>query len=173
MKKKLILFLSLSFVLSGCITYKRLKCNCECVLMPPKNNKIPLYQNLYNKNINYIIINDTIKEEYYSLYIDKIKGKLVFVEAYTPFDTVKKKGWIDIKYLGIYPSSSFKINLYSKPDQKSKIKSQIIKPEYYPFNILDCSGEWLYVKYFDVDKKYKEGWLAPVDQCSNSYSTCN
>ena len=141
--------------------------------MPPKNIKIPLYKNNNSKIVNYEIINDTVKEEYYSLYIDKIKRKHVLVEAYTPFDRIKKVGWINIKYLGIYPSSFFKINLYSKPNLKSKIKSQIIKPEYFPFNILDCSGEWLYVKYLDADNKYKEGWLAPDDQCSNPYSTCN
>jgi len=173
MKNKLILILSLSLIFSGCNSSKRIKCDSECILMPPKNIKIPLYNKYNSKTVNCIIVNDTITEEYYSLHVIKIKREFALVEACTPFDTIKKVGWINIKYLGIYPSNFLNINLYCKPDLKSKIKSQIIKPEYYPFNILDCSGEWLYVKYFDADKKYKKGWLAPGDQCSNPYSTCN
>lgn len=144
---------------------------CTAILFK-QQQQVPLLNN--KGKVTCYIMNDTIKEDYYAVTIFKISHNMAYVSASaTLYDTIPRQGWIKIKYLGIYPSSFFKINLYSKPDLKSKIKSQIIKPEYYPFNILDCSGEWLYVKYFDADKKYKKGWLAPEDQCSNPYSTCN
>jgi hypothetical protein len=146
-------------------------CNCGAVLLN-KQQQVPLLDN--KGNIISYIMDDTIKEDYFGIFIFKISHNLAYVSASaTLYDTIPRKGWIQTKYLGIYPSSSFKINLYSKPDIKSKIKSQINKPEYYPFNIIDCKGNWLYVKYLDADNKYKEGWLSPHDQCSNPYSTCN
>lgn len=168
--KSFMFFIFVSSVLS-CKSQK-IDCDCSAILIP-KQIEIPLYNEYGKHNIKNRIINDTIKEEYYILNIFKIVKQYALVSAFTPFDSTHIKGWIKTQYLGIYPSNFSTINLYFKPNKTSKVKAKIIKPEYYPFNILDCNGKWLYIKYFDVDKKFKEGWLSPEDQCSNPYSTCN
>lgn len=171
MKLYLFILTICPILLIGQNTVTTKTCNCSAILFK-KQQQVPIVNN--KGKVTCYIINDTIKEDYYVVTIFKISHNMAYVSASaTLYDTIPRQGWIKTKYLGIYPSSFLKINLYSKPDLKSKIKSQIIKPEYYPLNIYDCSGEWLYVKYLDADKKYKEGWLAPEDQCSNPYSTCN
>src|ERR1035437_242954 len=79
------------------------------VLLNTKHIQTPLYEKP-NGKISLYIINDTIKENYFIIYIKKISGKYAYVEASAVlFDTIPKKGWIEIKHLGIYP------NNYSKP----------------------------------------------------------
>ncbi|MPM49013.1 hypothetical protein SDC9_95741 [bioreactor metagenome] len=103
-----------------------------------------------------------------------VKGKKAYVSASKILhDTIPKIGWIETKYLGIYATDWTNVKLYSHPNINSKVKSIIIRPEWYPFNILKCKGNWLYVSYLDGDGVIKEGWLPPDNQCSNPYSTCN
>lgn len=171
MRYKLLLWIICPILLFGQNREKTNTCNCN-VLLFQKQQKVPLLDSK-GKVIRYIM-NDTITEDYFNINILKLSHNLAFVNASgTLHDTIPQKGWIKTKYLGIYPSNFSTINLYFKPNKVSKIKAKIIKPEYYPFNILDCNGKWLYIKYFDGDKKFKEGWLSPEDQCSNPYSTCN
>jgi len=146
---------------------------CVCsVILAQKQIKVPVLDN--KGDTTCFIMNDTITEDYFGINIIKVKHNRALISAYaTLYDTIAKIGWIQIKFLGIYPSKFTPINLYCKPDIRSKVKSTIVKPEYYPFNILDCKGKWLRVSYYDVDKKKKIGWLSPEDQCSNPYSTCN
>ncbi len=88
-------------------------------------------------------------------------------------DTAEKKGWIELQYLGIYPSGwEGGIKFYSEPTKESKILSVFQKPYYIPLRILKCSGEWLYVYVYENGIK-KEGWLSPENQCSNPLTTCN
>jgi hypothetical protein len=151
------------------------KCNCSCsTVLYYKQIKIPLFDGK-GKVVCYII-DDTIKEDYYGIIIKKIDKKRNLAYVYASailYDTIPKAGWIETKYLGVYPSNFSTINLYFKPSRESKIKSKIFMPEFFPFHILDCRGDWLYVSYLDVDKKIKEGWLDPEDQSSNPYSTSN
>jgi len=148
-------------------------CQCSCnVVLFSKQQLVPILDN--NRRVKCYIMDDTIKENYYVLKIKKINRNYVYVSASAAiFDTIPREGWINIKNLGIYPSNFSTINLYNLPQRNSKIKSQLLKPEYYPFNIQNCYKDWLYIKYIDVDKKLKQGWLSPEDQCSNPYSTCN
>lgn len=169
---KLILLCVLQFVCLQLSISQERKCSCTAILVPKQVN-VPVYKDTIKKIIIGKIINDTINEEYYILSIIKINKQWAYVNASTPFDSTPKIGWIQTKYIGIYPSNFSSINLYTFPNKNTKIKSIIIKPEYYPFNVLDCRGKWLYVSYLDADGRIKEGWLAPEDQCSNPYSTCN
>jgi len=169
---KYIILLIFAYIFSSCKAQESENCNCS-VIMIPKGIQIPLYS-LSNKNeIKIHLLNDTIKEEYYIINIYSQEGKMFKISGAAPHDTVNKNGWIESKYIGIYPSIFDEIKLYSKPDTSSKVMSTIIKPEYYPFNVVKCFGKWLYVQYVDTDKKTKEGWLSPDNQCSNPYSTCN
>lgn len=171
MRYILITLIFIPHILFGQNKPKNETCRCSVILFE-KQRKVPISNN--NGEVICYIMNDTITEDYFGISIMKIKNNRAYVSASaTLYDTLPKIGWIQTKYLGIYPNKFSKINLYSKPDTKSLVRSTIIKPEYYPFNILDCKGAWLYVSYYDVDRKKKDGWLAPDDQCSNPYSTCN
>lgn len=149
------------------------ECNCSVVLYY-KQIKVPLFDD--KGKVLCCVMNDTTTEDYFGVIIMKINknNRLAYVSASaTLYDTIPKIGWIETKNLGIYPSKFSTINLYYNPNIDSKIKSKIFKPEYFPFNILDCKENWLYISYLDTDGKIKEGWLSPEDQCSNPYSTCN
>lgn len=142
-------------------------------MLIPKQKMIPIYKEP-NGNIITLIINDTIKEDYYTLQIIKQAKGFSFVKASTARIDTTKTGWIETKYLGIYSSVySGTLKLFTQPDKKSKVKSIIINPPYDLLNVIDCRDRWLYVKYIDIDKKTKEGWLSPDNQCSNPYTTCN
>ncbi len=171
MKYQILLIFTLS-LFSSCKAQESKNYDCS-VIMTPKGIQIPLYSESNRNEIKIYLLNDTVKEEYYNLNIYSQVGQVFKVSGFTPHDTVYKKGWIESKYTGIYPSIFDEIKLYTKPDTTSKVMSTIIKPEYYPFNVIKCHGKWLYVKYLDTDKGTKEGWLSPDNQCSNPYTTCN
>lgn len=148
------------------------KCSCSSILIP-KHVRVPIYDKPKGKKVDYIM-NDTLKEDYFTVIIKQQSDSFFFVSASTVQDTLERQGWIEMRHLGIYPNNySEPVILYSLPNRSSKIKSTIIKPEYYPFGILNCKGKWLYVRYLDADKKLKEGWLEPGMQCANPYTTCN
>lgn len=170
---KYLLMLFLSSILLNLNSQNISDCNCTTLLIP-KQIKIPIYIEPYGKIINRII-NDTIIEDYNIILIKKQNNGFSYVEASGAiYDTSIKKGWIETRYLGIYTNVySGTLKLYFEPDTKSKVKSTIIKPPYDLFNVIECKNEWLYIKYLDKDNKIKEGWLAPENQCSNPYTTCN
>ncbi|MEA4935446.1 hypothetical protein SDC9_95743 [bioreactor metagenome] len=178
MKHKSLLWVSI-FILSGrVLTQNRIKkedCSCQVVLFE-KQIEVPILDNK-GKLIDYVV-DDTLKEDYYTVIISKINHGMAYVDVRAPlYDTIPKIGWIEIKYLGIRPASHQPINLYRKSAKRYQIRSQILKPEWgywsADIKILDCTGEWLYVSFLDGDNKMKEDWLSPEDQCSNPYSTCN
>lgn len=175
MMKAINLLFSVIFSLTiiSCVTYKQ-QCSCGSILHD-RQVDIPIYQ----KNGSCIIIlDDTIKENYYNVYIMNIKNKRAYVNvSATLYDTIPKTGWVETKYLGIRGANwneNGSLYLYKKPSKLSKIKSTIIEPPYfYSMNVLKCYKNWLYVSFLDVDNIMKEGWLSPNNQCSNPYSTCN
>jgi hypothetical protein len=178
MKYKNLLWVSM-FILSGCmLTIDKIKnenCACQVVLFE-KQMEVPILDNK-GKTI-YYVVDDTLKEDYYTAIISKIGHSMAYVDMKAPlYDTISKTGWVETKYLGIRPASHQPINLYKKPNKGSQIKSQIVEPVWgywtTDFKIWNCSGEWLYISYLDGDNKMKEGWLSVEDQCSNPYSTCN
>ena len=168
-----LIILPLVSLMSSCNAQNVSKCNCATLLIPT-HKLIPLYEKPNGKIITQII-NDTIKEDYYTLQIkEQVKG-FSFVRASAAIiDTTTKTGWIETKYLGIYSSVySDTLKLFTQPNKKSKVKSVINNPLYDFLNVIECSHGWLYIKYLDIDKKTKEGWLSPDNQCSNPYTTCN
>jgi hypothetical protein len=153
-------------------TFAQGKCNCDAIIIP-KNQKIPLYHDTVSHRIAYKMINDTVKEEYYIVSIHAIAHRWAKIDGVTPFDTIPKVGWIETKYLGIYPGSYTTLKLYTQPSTRSKIKYIIRKPEYFPLAVINCNNGWLHVEYKDIKGEVKVGWLAPEDQCANPYTTCN
>jgi hypothetical protein len=171
MKNQILLIFAFS-LFGSCKAQESTNCDCSVIIIL-KGIQIPLYSESNKKEIITYLLNDTIKEEYYNINIYTQIEQMFKVSGSTPHDTVNRNGWIETKYIGIYPSIFDEIKLYTKPDTTSKVMSTIIKPEYYPFSVIKCHGKWLYVKYLDTDKKTKEGWLSPDNQCSNPYTTCN
>ena len=172
MKIHFVLIFFFAFCLNSC---KAQKDNCDCsVILIPKQIEIPLYDKPLNK-IVFTIKNDTVKEDYCLIQLKSISKDWAKISATTVSDTTTKIGWIEKKYMGIYPNPYFGdiAKLYSDADTISAVKSTIIKPEFSPANIFQCKGKWLYIKYMDADNKMKEGWLSPDDQCANPYTTCN
>jgi hypothetical protein len=149
-----------------------LKKQSSCVLLIPYHQPIPLTDR--KGVITDYIINDTIKEDYQSLVIKKVRRDKAYVEASAIlYDTIPKYGWIELKYLEIYPKTQPSIQLYKRPNMTAKVQSRIKNVWYSrPFHILDCKRDWLYVSYLDEDNIIKEGWMAPRDQCADPYSMC-
>jgi hypothetical protein len=149
-------------------------CSINCsVLLKEKHIDIPILND--SGKVILVIKNDTIKEDYYTVYIKKIKNDMAYVMAASIFfDTIPRFGWIDLKHLQILPAKYSSINLHKKPKKNSSIKTVIINPGYdNPINILNCKGNWLYVSFLDIDGFVKEGWMEPEDQCSDPYSMCS
>lgn len=168
---KLLFWIFFPTVVLGQAQTTKNNCNCNVILFQ-KQQKVPLLDD--KGNVLYHIMDDTTTEDYFGINIIKVKNGLAFVSASaTLHDTLPKFGWVSLNFLGIYPSSFSSILLYSQPNIKAKIKSKIFNPEYSPFSIKNCKGKWLYISYLDIDKRKKEGWLSPKDQCANPYSTCN
>lgn len=72
----------------SCISQKQ-KCSCNSVLFYMQT-EIPIF---YENGNFTTIINDTIKEDYYSIHIMSIKGKKAYVSASTIYhDTIPKIG---------------------------------------------------------------------------------
>jgi hypothetical protein len=94
-------------------------CSCGAVLV--KKDKI---FNVFDKpdgKVKYKIIDDTKKENYYSIgIINKTNdwAQIVFSALY---DSTENKGWIKINNLGIYPGEYSKpLLLYSNPQRHQK-----------------------------------------------------
>lgn len=170
MKAKL--FVGIFFLILISAKAQNKSCNCNVVLL--KKN---VYFSIYNspaKEVLDSIIDNSKNEIYHLITIHETKRGWAKINATTPNDSIGKSGWIEITNLGIYPNIYFKkLYLYAKPFKSSRIKSIILQPKYIPFMVIECDAKWLYVKYLDFDKKFKQGWLSPDNQCANPYSACN
>lgn len=140
-------------------------------LLVPVHQYVTLYDSPYGK-MKDSIINDTITEDYLSICIEQIQSDYAEVSAFYPVSNIRKEGWVQLKYLGINPAPTSLFYLYACPDEKSAIADSIPNPywgDLYP--ILKCKDRWLYIKAFN-DGAWREGWMAPIDQCDQPYTTC-
>ena len=62
------------------------------------------------------------------------------------------------------------LNLYSAPNENSPILYRIDQEQTAP--IFDICGSWVYVKMKDSNGKDVYGWLEPLMQCGNPFTTC-
>jgi hypothetical protein len=147
--------------------------NCNTLVLLKYNGKAPLLKGP-NGDIEFLISNDTIKEDYYILNILRTKENFAFVKASSVlYDTVPKYGWIEIRFLGIYVNNySEPVVLYSQPSETSSITATFDNPCYEMLQILGCEEKWLLVN-FNKGESTFQGWLPFTRQCSNPYSTCN
>lgn len=171
MNKLIITTIIAMFGMIGCNSYDKV-CNTS-VLLIPKQIYIPIYKSPNGPKID-SIINDTINENLALITIKQIKNnfaKVSFSGAIN--DTIQREGWIELKFLGINPATTNYLLLYRNANKKSFVCDTILNPfwgDLYP--IFKCQGEWLYIR-TQENNKWKEGWIAPENQCSNPYTTCN
>lgn len=99
------------------------------------------------------------------LFFNREPNSLVVVEL--------KSGKFRISHLGIY-SRAYAGNLYFyKYPGNKKVVNYILQeynPEMYP--VIDCRGNWLKVE-SEINGIWYVGWIEPIMQCCNIYSTCN
>ena len=146
-------------------------CNASFFLIP-KQQQISVYKESNHKNLSCYIINDTVTEYYFTGIIYEIKKDYAYVKGSYVFEEGNDiEGWIEKKYIGTNIISEDSVPLYLAPDFSAE-KTYIIYPEWYPIEILECYGEWVYITYEDKNQK-KSGWLHKKHQCSNPYTTCN
>lgn len=176
--KVYLLYIGILFIIGcSCVCNKSLHFHSKeyigHALLIPKHTPIPLYDSC-RKEITGIIINDTLKESYALIAIEKIKDSIAKVIANYPLENNRKQcGWIDIKYLGIHLSfSTDTLYLMSNPNVSSKVSFTLIRPhwgDFYP--IIDAQKGWLYIQ--NIHNLNESGWLSPQNQCNNPYTPCN
>jgi SH3-like domain-containing protein len=83
------------------------------------------------------------------------------------FDTMNIVGWVYGPLLAVWTQGNPSgIPLHTKPSASSPILAKI--PNGITVSITGCQGEWLKVKYREI-----EGWLDPTDQCGAFITSCS
>ena len=151
----------------SCCSHNVTERRATCLLVP-RHHPVHIFKKA-GKNIIDTIINDTIKEDYVLLNIIRTNYRYAKVEVQYTLSEKREIGWIEKKYLGIYPVSAPIIYLYSSPRRDSNICDSIKDANWGELLNVDKHNKgWLYIK-----NKLYNGWMAPNDQCSNPYSSCN
>lgn len=173
MKKYLIFifFFSLVAKLNG-----QTKCNCKALIDNLFMGEVSLFDKPNGKLIKKLSHN-AYKEDYLVVTIIDESSDYFKVKIKYSLESKKEfKGWMKkVDHIGIYTRNyepNEKLNLYSEPNSKSKIKSEVIGWSNKPYAIQKCDGKWVYIK-FEQEGIVKEGWLEPEKQCANPYTTCN
>lgn len=165
MKKLLVIIITT--ICFSCRSYNVTENSATCLLFP-KHHPALIFKKAGNCIID-TIINDTIKENYVLLNILKINHRYAKVEVQYTLSEKREIGWIEKKHLGIYPVSTPIIYLYSSPQKGSNICDSLIDANWGKLLTIDKHRKgWLYIK-----NELHHGWMAPNDQCSNPYSSCN
>lgn len=168
--EKLKFVLMLFFLSCAMITYPQMG---YAIFSPQNHSKAYLYKSAYSKHIVDSIVNDSVAEVFYCVSINKARRNRALVSTFVDENKdglTLHSGWIEWENLGIRLICDT-INLRERPNENAKIVRMIISPAWidlYP--IKGAKNEWLYI--YDKYKNIK-GWVAPIYQCVNSYTTCN
>ena len=147
----------------------------EAILIP-NQQKIPIYKDSLTDKVVGYIMNDTVKERFYSLEVlskqingmFKIRAELADGTNYFPTQT----GWINANYVGIYLRQFLGrdvVPIYERPDTAAKYFNIF---EYGNLlglvKVVEFKGTWVKVK-FMYEGKAIEGWVAKENQYRNPY----
>lgn len=134
----------------------------------------------HNEIIDSVINNDSI---FYFFKVFNIKNKFVEGELigsvihplYEKYKSQLKttKGWVKKESIVLYFSCYDTLILYKQPKYDSE-KIKIPQPILSPVKVINCQNNWAFIKY--ENKKLSQivyGWLAPENQCTNPFTTCN
>lgn len=155
-------------------------CSCDAVayITQSPDDGIELFKQ--EKKVVTRISFDEENEEFFKVELKNSKGKMFQIQSLSnPFDESVGDGneysdlWIKSKYLRIFlPDTKGKVNLYSEPDEKSRIISEIITGEKYSIQLVKCCNNWIYGIHYDKNGQQSEGWLHPNDICSSPITNC-
>ena len=148
-------------------------CSCEGLIDTEYKGLINIYDRP-NGSIKAKLKHNFVNEDYLIFTIEKTFPNYFKVTIAYSISGKAISGWVKKeKHLGTYPRAySETVQLYSKPNERSKVAG-IIQPENAELaQILNCTNDWTYVR-LKVKTSLKEGWLKRSDQCPNPYTTCN
>lgn len=140
------------------------------IFTPKNHSKAYLYKNAYSIQIVDSIVNDSVAEVLYCVSIDKTKRNRALVSTFVGGELTHHSGWLEWENLGIRMTSGT-ILIREKPYHNATIVDSVYMPNWIDvYAIKMAKNKWLYI---DDRNKNIKGWIAPEDQCSNSYTTCN
>lgn len=141
-------------------------------ILIPTNEKVLIFARPEKDSIGYLI-NNIETDALPIINVKKIKRKYAYIIAMNSLlDTTLITGWIPLKYLGINPSNYQQIYLRETPSFKSPIINIIDKPQWGDlYHFIKKRGQWVYIKTMLKSGYQVEGWLSPVDQAANPYTT--
>ena len=153
-------------------SYSQTTSNCSCKGLVDLNYKktITIYKNPFGQ-IKYNIKQDFINEDYLTFDIKKDSANFFYLTFTYSIEGKTYSGWVKkANYLGTFSRVyNDTLNLFSKPNLQSSIKSKVRSGTNSLLPIIACKDKWVYVKFRDKI----EGWLQGKDQCANPYTTCN
>ncbi len=151
------------------------KCNCDALIDVEYKGEVSLFEKPNGKLIKKLK-HDFKKEDFLALTIEKDSMEYFKVSLVYFISGGELKGWIKKdKHIGTFAKNygqNIILNLYSKPNLNSEVKSTVKYWTNQLYVIQKCSEKWVYVKIKDNGKNC-EGWLQPEKQCANPYTTCN
>lgn len=124
---------------------------------------------------------DTLKhdfqnENYIMLRVDSNYEDMIYVEpiwtlGFLYESTPHKKGWVYLSEdIIIFPHDDI-FPLYAKPSYTSD--SIVVDGTYSELQVLKYNNGWIYTVAHDTIGGEFAGWLPPLHQCANPYTTCN
>lgn len=174
--KKFLNYIFLFSLLTKSFGQTKSSCNCRAMIDINYKNEVSIFDKPNGKIIQKLKHNFE-EEDYLTLTILKDSADYYKVNiSYSIKENSNLIGWLKkSNNIGTFAknySPKEKLNLYTKPNKKSKIKSIIPNWTNQLYIIKKCDEKWVYVK-IKYKGVAKEGWLEPEKQCDNPYTTCN
>lgn len=136
-----------------------------------ERTKVPLYDSTRQIIVD-TLQHDVINENFILLHVDSCVGEMISVQPYWSLGGgYSKKGWVYLSEdITIYPHDDI-FPLYTKPSYMSD--SVMVRFEGDELPVIMYSNGWVYTQICDTTGRKCEGWLSPLHQCDNPYTTCN
>lgn len=81
--------------------------------------------------------------------------------------------WIEKRHLSVFlPDRKGKVEIYSEPNEKSKILYKVTTGERYSIQVIKCCNGWVYGIHSNKKGKLSKGWFHPDDICSSPVANC-
>jgi hypothetical protein len=174
--KKLLIYIFCFSLLTKSFGQTKSNCDCGAIIDINYKNEISIFDKP-NGTIIQKLKHDFEKEDYLTMTILKDSSDYYKVNiSYSIKENSNVIGWLNKdNNIGTFTknySPKERINLYTEPNKKSKVKTNIQNWTNQLYIIEKCNEKWVYVR-IKYKGKNKEGWLEPEMQCNNPYSTCN
>ncbi|MBQ9339305.1 MAG: hypothetical protein IJS13_03120 [Paludibacteraceae bacterium] len=148
----------------------------KVILNPDFTGKKAIYD-IVNSNVIDSLQHDTLYENCIIFQVDSCVANKLYVKPYWSFtgEYLNIIGWIEIDehivtYLNIYDERG--IPIYEYPSFSSPFF--LTRTNNMEVNVLNCNNiGWIYTSFTDDFGNKISGWISPIYQCPNVYTTCN